>query len=137
MPKTVRSTLTTASFAIGVRLRKMRKDRNWSQDEIEKRTGLQRSYISRVENHHTVPSIETLEKLAAALEIPLHRFFYEGEEPPPLPRLSNRTSLKELPRRGEAPKDLRFFGKLRRMVAGMSEKDRRLFFSVAAKVVSP
>ena len=53
------------------RLRAIREAKNLSQGDIEERTGLLRPYISRVENGHTVPSIETLEKLARALEVPL------------------------------------------------------------------
>ena len=52
----------------GDRLRELRKERKFSQGEIEMRTGLLRCYISRVENGHTVPAIETLEKFARALE---------------------------------------------------------------------
>ncbi len=72
---------------IGERLRMLREQKQFSQGESEKRTGLLRCYISRVENGHTVPAIETLEKLARALEIPLYRLFYDGEEPPVLPNL--------------------------------------------------
>ncbi|MGD1104881.1 MAG: helix-turn-helix transcriptional regulator, partial [Terriglobia bacterium] len=72
---------------IGTRLKKLREERNLSQGDIEKRTGLLRCYISRVENGHTVPSLETLERLAAALELPLYQLFFEGDEPPPLPNL--------------------------------------------------
>ena len=53
----------------------LREERNLSQGDIEARTGLLRCYVSRVENGHTVRSLETLEKLAAALEIPLYHFF--------------------------------------------------------------
>jgi len=67
---------------IGDRLRALREEKNFSQGDIEKRTGLFRCYISRVENGHTVPGIETLEKLARALEIPVYQLFYDGEEPP-------------------------------------------------------
>jgi transcriptional regulator with XRE-family HTH domain len=77
---------------IGDRLREMREEKKLSQGDIEKRTGLLRCYISRVENGHTVPAIETLEKLARALEIPLYQLFYEGEEPPKLPSLVKRSS---------------------------------------------
>ncbi len=71
---------------IGDRLRELRESKKLSQGDIEKRTGLLRCYISRVENGHTVPAIETLEKLARALEIPLYQLFYDGEEPPKLGR---------------------------------------------------
>lgn len=72
---------------IGQKLRELRESKNLSQGEIEKRTGLLRCYTSRVENGHTVPAIETLEKYAMALEIPLYRVFYEGEEPLKKPKL--------------------------------------------------
>ena len=62
---------------IGDRLRELRKEKKLSQGDIEKRTGLLRCYISRVENGHTVPAIETLEKLAHALEIPMYQLFYD------------------------------------------------------------
>jgi transcriptional regulator with XRE-family HTH domain len=81
-----------APMIIGDRLREMRGEKKLSQGDIEKRTGLLRCYISRVENGHTVPAIETLEKLARALEIPLYQLFYEGEEPPEPPALLKRKS---------------------------------------------
>jgi transcriptional regulator with XRE-family HTH domain len=67
---------------IGERLRTIRESQNLSQGDIEKRTGMLRCYTSRVENGHTVPSIETLAKYAQALDIPLYQIFYEGEEAP-------------------------------------------------------
>ena len=64
-----------ADVIIGDRLRALREDKKLSQGDIEKRTGLLRCYISRVENGHTVPAIETLEKMARALEVPLYQLF--------------------------------------------------------------
>jgi transcriptional regulator with XRE-family HTH domain len=64
---------------IGDRLRELREQKKLSQGDIEKRTGLVRPYISRVENNHTVPAIETLEKMARALEAPMYQLFYDGE----------------------------------------------------------
>src|SRR6202043_3466613 len=81
---------------IGDRLREMREEKKLSQGDIEKRTGLLRGYISRVENGHPVPAIETLEKLARALECPLYQLFYEGEEPPKLPNLLKRKSSDDI-----------------------------------------
>jgi transcriptional regulator with XRE-family HTH domain len=66
---------------ISDRLRQLRESKNLSQADIEKRTGLLRCYISRVENGHTVPAIETLEKLARALEVPLYQLVYDGKSP--------------------------------------------------------
>src|SRR5882762_8282253 len=70
---------------IGERLRALREEKQLSQGDIEKRTGLLRCYISRVENGHTVPAIETLEKMARALELPLYQLMYDGDEPPEVP----------------------------------------------------
>ena len=64
---------------IGDRLRALREEKKFSQGEIEKRTGLLRCYVSRVENGHTVPAVETLEKFARALEVPMYQLFYEGD----------------------------------------------------------
>jgi len=82
---------------IGDRLREMREGKKLSQGDIEKRTGLLRCYISRVENGHTVPAIETLEKLARALEVPLYQLFYDGEEPPNFQTFLGGSPLRTLP----------------------------------------
>ena len=98
---------------IGTRLRKLREERKLSQGDIEKRTGLLRCYISRVENGHTVPSLETLERLASALEIPLYQLFHEGDDVPPLTNLSRRETTEELMQDGVSEKESRFFEKVR------------------------
>ena len=67
---------------IGERLRTIRESKNLSQGDIEQRTGMLRCYTSRVENGHTVPSIDTLAKYAQALEIPLYQLFYDGAAEP-------------------------------------------------------
>src|SRR6202022_4313268 len=74
-----------ADMIIGDRLRALREEKNDAQGDIAQRTGLLRCYISRVENGHTVPAIETLEKMARALELPLYQLMYDGQEPPALP----------------------------------------------------
>ncbi len=65
---------------IGDRLRAIREEKKLSQGDIEKRTGLLRCYVSRVENGHTVPAVETIEKFARALEVPIYQLFYDGEQ---------------------------------------------------------
>ena len=79
-------------MVIGDRLRELREQKKLSQGDIEKRTGLLRCYISRVENGHTVPAIETLEKMARAFEVPMYQLFYDGDEPPRVPNLITRKS---------------------------------------------
>src|ERR1022692_1953417 len=110
---------------IGDRLRTMREVKRFSQGEIEKRTGLLRCYISRVENGHTIPSIETLEKLARALEIPLYQLFYDGEEPPKLPNLPKRKTAADIVW-GNSGKEARLLNKFRRLMGRIEEPDRRL-----------
>jgi transcriptional regulator with XRE-family HTH domain len=123
-------------MVIGIRLKKLREERSLSQGDIEKRTGLLRCYISRVENGHTVPSLETLERLAAALEIPLHQLFYEGDGEPALPNLSKRQSTEELVLDAEQEKEMRFFEKVKRLLARIDEKDRQLLLYMAQKLAS-
>jgi transcriptional regulator with XRE-family HTH domain len=83
-------------MVIGDRLRELREQKKFSQGEIEKRTGMLRCYISRVENGHTVPAVETLEKFARALEVPMYRLFYDGEEPPKVPNLPKRKTADDI-----------------------------------------
>ena len=121
---------------IGTRLRKLREDKKLSQGDIEERTGLLRCYISRVENGHTVPSLETLERLASALEIPLYQLFLDGDESPALPNLSKRQTTEELVMDEESEKEMRFFEKVRRLTSRIDEKDRQLLLFMAQKLAS-
>ena len=118
---------------IGDRLRALREDKKLSQGDIEKRTGLLRCYISRVENGHTVPAIETLEKMARALEVPLYQLFYDGEEPPKLPNLLKGKSSDENAW-GSSGKDGRYLNKLRRVLSKTDEGNRRLVMHMAQKM---
>ncbi len=122
-------------MTIGERLRTLREFKKLSQGDIEKRTGLLRCYISRVENGHTVPAIETLEKLARAMEIPLYQLFYDGEEPPELPNLPKRKSSDDIAW-GSAGKEARFLGRFRRALGRIDEADRRLLFYMAQKMAT-
>jgi len=111
----------------------MREAKKLSQGDIEKRTGLLRCYISRVENGHTVPAVETLGKLARAFEVPLHQLFYDGEEPPKLSNLLKRKSSSEIAW-GSSGKDARFLSKLRRLLGKANEQDRKIVLFMAQKM---
>jgi transcriptional regulator with XRE-family HTH domain len=113
----------------------LRETKNLSQGDIEKRTGLLRCYISRVENGHTVPSIETLEKLGRAMEVPLYQLFYDGDEAPELPNLPKRKTADEIAW-GATGKEARFLGNLRRTLGQMDDEDRRLLLFMAQKMAS-
>jgi transcriptional regulator with XRE-family HTH domain len=118
---------------IGDRLRELREEKKLSQGDIEKRTGLVRPYISRVENNHTVPTIETLEKWARALEVPMYQLFYDGEEPPKLLNLPKRKSSDDIAW-GSAGKDARYLSRLRRLLGKTEEGNRKLILHMAQKM---
>jgi transcriptional regulator with XRE-family HTH domain len=120
---------------IGDRLREMREEKKLSQGDIEKRTGLLRCYISRVENGHTVPAIETLEKMARALECPLYQLFYEGEEPPKMLNILKRKSSDEIVW-GSTGKEARYLNKFRRLLGKSEESDRKLLLYMAQKMAN-
>jgi transcriptional regulator with XRE-family HTH domain len=118
---------------IGERLRALRDEKNLSQGDIEKKTGLLRCYVSRVEHGHTVPSVETLEKMARALEIPMYKLFYESEEPPNLPNLLKRKSADDI-LWGNSGKDANMLAKFCRLFGRMKEDDRNVLFFMAQKM---
>jgi transcriptional regulator with XRE-family HTH domain len=121
-------------MVISDRLRAIREQKDLSQGDIEKRTGLKRCYVSRVENGHTVPSIETLEKMARALEVPMYQFFYDGEAPPEIPALPEHTSP-ERDEWGGSGESARFFQRLRQLLGRVSEADRKLILHMTFQLV--
>ena len=114
---------------IGERLKAIREQKDMSQGDIEKRTGLLRCYISRVENGHTVPSIETLEKMARALEVPMYQLFYDGSTKPPAMK-----PLKVAPGWGSTGSDARTLDRFRRLLRRTSADDRKLLLFMAQKM---
>jgi transcriptional regulator with XRE-family HTH domain len=64
---------------IGQKLRDLRVAKRLSQEDVGRKSGLLQCYVSRVERGRTIPNLETLEKFANALEIPLYRLFTDGE----------------------------------------------------------
>ena len=115
---------------IGDRLRDLREQKHLSQGNLEKRTGLLRCYISRVENGHTIPSVETLEKWARALDVPLYQIFYEGENPPAPPQPIKANSHLW----GFNRADARFLMQMRRALSYTKENDRQLLLAMARKL---
>lgn len=115
---------------IGERLRELREYRNLSQGDIERRTGLLRCYISRVENGHTIPAVETLEKLCRALDIPLYQLFYESEDA--------KRVIADVPADsgwGGHGAEARMLLRFRRALGRINEKDRQLLFNLARRMV--
>ena len=119
---------------IGYKLRELREARNLSQSDIEKLTGLLRFYTSRVECGHTVPSIETLEKYARALEVPLYKLFYEGEVPPQ--KLKLFPAEKKEPLWGASGKEWLELCSLAEVLSRMDERKRTLLLRMAQRMAS-
>src|SRR6266700_5689953 len=118
---------------IGDRLRELRAGKKLSQGDIEKRTGLLRCYISRVENGHTIPAIETLEKMASGLEVP--QLFYDGEEPLKLPNLLKRKTSDDVVW-GSSGKQVAYLTKLRRCLSKAGDADRKLIMVMVQKIAN-
>jgi transcriptional regulator with XRE-family HTH domain len=134
---TKKADLETRDMAIGARIRQLREQKKLSQGDIERVTGLLRCYTSRVENGHTGPSLETLERYAAALGLPLYQLFYAGDEPPPTPNLTPRRTLEELAEEeGKQGADARFLLKLKSLAENIRESDRQVLLSLAKKLAS-
>ena len=106
---------------IGTTIRAHRLQKGLSQGDIEKRTGLLRCYLSRVENGHTVPSLDTLSKIAVALDLPISQFF--SEEAPGRPLNTQKLSDDEL----------RFLTQIRRYSASLNDGDRKLLLAMVKK----
>jgi transcriptional regulator with XRE-family HTH domain len=120
-------------MVIGDRLRALREEKKLSQGHIEKRTGLLRCYVSRVENGHTVPAVETLEKFARALEVPVYQLFYDGDKPAKAPDVFKRESSDE-GLWGSSGKDARYLSKLRRLLGKSDENGRKLLLYTLQKM---
>lgn len=118
-------------MVIGHKLKELREAKKLSQGDIEKRTGLLRCYTSRVENGHTVPAVETLEKYARALGIPLYKLFYEGKERPKKLGLPATKSEPEWGASGDEGRELRRFAKV---LSRMDERKRGLLLNMAMRM---
>ena len=104
-------------------IRNFRLQKGMSQGDIEKRTGLLRCYLSRVENGHTVPSLDTLSKIAGAMELPLSHFCSEP---------GNSNGSKALPQLSDD--ELRFLSQIRRYSSNLNDSDRKLVIAMIKKM---
>lgn len=118
-------------MVIGNRLRELRESKELSQGDVEKRTGLLRCYISRVENGHTVPAVATLEKMARALEVPMYQLFHDGEAAPSIRQLKRPKDSVEWGSKGD---EADYLSKLCRLLAKMDPDEQNLLLHMAQKV---
>ncbi len=124
LPTRANAPVKTVSRNIGGTIRDFRLQKGMSQGDIEKRTGLLRCYLSRVENGHTVPSLETLQKIAGALDLQLSQFFAEDQ----LPKEVSALNLSE--------EEIRFLTQVQKYSAHLSDGDRRLLLAMVKKFAS-
>ena len=106
---------------IGTAIRSHRLQKGLSQGDIEKKTGLLRCYLSRVENGHTVPSLDTLSKIARALDLPITQFFADES-------LGRHANLQKL-----SDEELRFLTQIRRYSTSLNDSDRKLLLTMVKK----
>ena len=119
-------------MVIGDRLKELRESKRLSQGDIEKRTGLLRCYISRVENNHTVPSVDTLERLARALEVPMYQLFFAGEVPAEVRKAKPAEDNKW----GLQGRERSYFLALQKALSHMKDADRNLVLHMAKRVAN-
>jgi transcriptional regulator with XRE-family HTH domain len=118
-------------MAIGDRIRALREYKKLSQPDLERRSGCARHFISRLENGHSVPTIETIQKIADGLKVPMYQMFYEeqaaaGNVSAPA---QDGADMWGTGRRGGL--ELRRF---RRCLARLSERDIEILLVVAEKI---
>jgi len=123
---------TIATMRIDLRLRELRRSKNLSQGDIEKKTGLLRCYTSRVENGHTIPTVETLVKYAAVLEVPVYRFFYEGDTPADVPQLRRYITAEW----GATAKESNELHKFAKLFSQMKSRHRNLLVGLAQRMAT-
>ena len=110
---------------IGEVIKSYRADRGLSQGDIERRTGLLRCYLSRVENGHTIPSLDTLSKIAGAMELPLSQFFSDS---------GHTNGSKGLPQLSDD--EVRFLSQIRRYSTNLNDSDRKLVLAMVRKMAA-
>jgi transcriptional regulator with XRE-family HTH domain len=110
---------------IGETIRNFRLQKGMSQGDIEKRTGLLRCYLSRVENGHTIPSLDTLAKIASAMETPLAQFFSDSH---------HENGNRNLPQLSE--EEVRFLTQIRRFSSNLNDSDRKLVLAMVKKMAA-
>ncbi len=111
---------------IGDTIRNFRLQKGMSQGDIEKRTGLLRCYLSRVENGHTIPSLDTLAKIASAMEVPLAQFFADNA--------TDNPTTRNLPQLSDD--EVRFLTQIRRYSSNLNDSDRKLVLAMVKKMAA-
>ena len=59
------------------RIRELRAERGWSQDDLAAESGLHRTYIGTIERAEQSVTVDSIEKIAKALKVPIKELFKE------------------------------------------------------------
>ena len=86
-----------------------------------------RGYISRVEHGHTVPSLETLERFAGALGVPLYELFCDPDQ---------LTSEPIGTTAEDQTAESQFLRRIKGCIRGLRESDRDLLLDLARKLAN-
>ncbi len=121
-------------MVVGERIKAIREAKKLTQEDLERRAGLLRFYTSRVENGHTVPSVQTMERFAKALEVPVYRLFYDGEVDPS--KLKLPVSKDNDPAWGANGREGKWLREFSRFLSRMNERDRKLLLTLAIKMAT-
>jgi len=120
---------------IGKRIRQLRERKGLSQGDIEAVSGMLRAYISRVEHGHTIPSVDTLERFAVALDVPLYQLFCEGDDAPPVANSTpGETAGRLAGQPGRNGSEARMLTMLKGLTQRMVESDRELLLDFASQL---
>ena len=111
------------------------KKRIFRKGRLKSAQGCSAATSRELKNGHTVPAVETIEKFARALEVPIYQLFYDGDKPPELPNFPKRKTAADIAW-GTTGKDARFLTKLRRHLARTAEPDRKLLLAMAQKIAA-
>jgi len=98
--------------------------------EVISKNGRDCYAVSRVENGHTVPAIETLEKMAHALEVPMYQLFYDGEKPPAADIPVSKVAVGW----GSSGRDAKTLHRFRRLMSRADDADLKLLLFMAQKM---
>jgi cation transport regulator ChaC len=79
-----------------------------------------------------VPSLETLEKLARGLQVPLYQILYDGDAPPKLEKSVQRKDDEW----GHSGRHAYYLSKLRKALAAMSIDDRKLLLYMVQRMAA-
>ena len=122
---------------IGTKLRLIREGKGMSQGDIEKTTGMLRCYLSRIENGHTVPSLETLERIAGALEVPFYQLFFPGEGEDSIAALTAHRGLNgEEVQAAKDGSEALLLLKIKNLLPQLQEPDREVLLSLANRLAT-